>query len=148
MSTNPTITITKEEATSSQVDDFLKRQMSMRGDPGVTRDRSRKWYYQSWLVFMIVGAIGAFTAWAIIEPILDDMTYIQGPISEVNLEDTAPSTFTRKGRVLQLSDFVVGSITIKDQKITLLKRTKVLQPDGTKKRLDPQSLSVGQTIGV
>src|SRR5215475_10067247 len=83
---NPTIRITKEEATSSQVDDFLKRQMSMRGDPGVTRDRTRKWYYQSWFVFMIVGGLGAFLAWAIIEPIFDDMPYIQGPISDINLE--------------------------------------------------------------
>src|SRR5437764_14124031 len=120
MSTKPTITITKEEATSSQVDDFLKRQMSMRGDPGVTRDRSRKWYYQSWVVFMIVGAIGAFSAWAIIEPIFDDMTYIQGPITDIDLGSSSSNLR------LSLLD-VVGTITIKEQKITLLRNTKVLQ---------------------
>ena len=136
---NPTIRITKEEATSSQVDDFLKRQMSMRGDPGVTRDRSRKWYYQSWFVFMIVGAIGAFSAWAIIEPIFDDMIYIQGPITDIELG----SSSSKFGALL-----VAGTITIKDQTITLLRGTKVLAPDGSKKRLDPTSLSVGQTIGV
>ena len=53
------IRITREEATSSHVDDLLKRQMSLRGEPGVTRERGRKWYYQTWLVLMIVGALGA-----------------------------------------------------------------------------------------
>src|SRR5260370_24649586 len=44
------IRISKEEATSSHVDDLLKRQMSLRGEPGVTRDRGRKWYYRNWFL--------------------------------------------------------------------------------------------------
>src|SRR5258708_1745804 len=66
------IRITKEEATSSHVDDLLKRQMSLRGDPGVTRDRGRRWYYQSWLILGIVGTLVALLAWAIVEPRQND----------------------------------------------------------------------------
>ena len=36
------IRISREEATSSHVDDLLKRQMSLRGEPGVTRDCGRR----------------------------------------------------------------------------------------------------------
>jgi hypothetical protein len=78
------IHITREEATSREVDDFLKRQMSLRGDSGVTRNEARHWMYQSWFIFMIVGALGAFVAWAIQEPFFDDTLYTQGPIEAVD----------------------------------------------------------------
>src|ERR1022692_5339125 len=83
MSTDPqgdVIRISKEEASSSHVDDLLKRQMSLRGERGVTRDRGRKWYYQNWFVLMVVATLGALTAWAIIEPFFDDLLYFQGVI--------------------------------------------------------------------
>src|SRR3954466_323449 len=85
------IRITREEATSSHVDDLLKRQMSLRGDPGVTRDRSsRRWYYQNWFLLMMVGAFGAFVVWAAIEPFMEDMFYLQGPITAIDSDDLMP----------------------------------------------------------
>src|SRR6185312_11315420 len=79
---NPnTIRISKDEALSTHVDDMLKRQMSMRGDPGVTRDRRRSWFYQNWFVFGLVGLIGAVVAWAVLEPMFSDYLYIQGPVT-------------------------------------------------------------------
>src|SRR5689334_3815079 len=80
------IRISKEEATSSHVDDLLKRQMSLRGEPGVTRDRGKKWYYQNWFVLMLAGALGAFIAWAIIEPFFDDHLYLQGAIEGIDVD--------------------------------------------------------------
>src|SRR5688572_6636573 len=81
---DPIIRITREEATSRGVDDFLKRQMSLRGDDGVTRDVARHWFYQSWFILMIVGGLGAFCAWAIQEPWYDDMLYTQGAMEIVD----------------------------------------------------------------
>src|SRR6185312_610795 len=79
---NPnTIRISKDEALSTHVDDMLKRQMSMRGDPGVTRDRSRAWYYQNWFVFGLLGLIGAVVAWAALEPMYNDYLYSQGTVT-------------------------------------------------------------------
>src|SRR5437660_391967 len=141
-----TIRITKEEATSTQVDDFLKRQMSLRGEPGVTRDHGRRWYYQTWFVFMLVGALGAFAAWAIIEPFFDDMLYLQGPITAINLEENAPSASTRTGRLLESRHSVAGSLTIKGEKIFLFRGARELGPDGSKHRLDSLALNVGQTV--
>jgi hypothetical protein len=142
------IRITNDDANSSEVDDFLKRQMSLRGEPGVTRDHGRKWYYQSWFVFMLVGAIGAIAAWAILEPFFDDMPYIQGAITDLQLEEGLPLKITRGGRTRELRRSVAGSLTLNGEKIYILHGAREIRADGTKHRLDLGSLKEGQTVGV
>jgi hypothetical protein len=142
------IRITKEEATSSHVDDLLKRQMSLRGEPGVTRDRGRAWYYQNWLVFMIVGALGAIAAWALLEPLFDDMIYFQGPITAVDTTDRLPGRIADGDQSVKLRAAVVGSVTIKSEKILLLRGSKEIKPDGSMGRLDLDELKTGETVGV
>lgn len=141
------IRITKEEAASSHVDDLLKRQMSLRGDPGVTRDRGhRRWFYQNWFVFSLVGGIGAFLAWALLEPHFDDNLYIQGPIS--NLELSTARTLNNFDLNTLDNSFIRGSMTINGEHILLPRRMWELNPDGTKKKLNPTSLNEGDTVGV
>jgi len=142
------IRITSDDANSGEVDDFLKRQMSLRGEPGVTRDHGRKWYYQSWFVFMIVGACGAIAAWAILEPFFDDMPYIQGPISAIEPEDGPPLKVTRGGHTRELRHSVAGSMTVNGEKVYVLHNTREIRADGSKHRLDLGSLKEGQTVGV
>ena len=50
---------------------------------GITRGR-RAWFYQNWFVFMVVGTLAAFAAWASLEPFFSDTQYLQGPIEGVN----------------------------------------------------------------
>src|SRR6185436_5525138 len=120
------IRITHEDARSSHVDDLLKRQMSLRGDPGVTRDRRRAWYYQNWFVFMLVGGLAAVGAWAIIEPLFDDMQYWQGTVEKVNTND-AIMPYVSKERSLSAGAFEGdGSITVRGERIFLLPRSKEL----------------------
>lgn len=142
------IRITNDDANSAEVDDFLKRQMSMRGEPGVTRDHGRKWYYQSWFVFMIVGALGAIAAWAILEPFFDDMLYVQGPITNLRLEEEPAPKITTGTRTRELRHPVAGSFMVNGEKLYLLHGTREIRPDGTKHRLDLGSLAEGQTLGV
>ena len=129
---NEVIRISKEEATSSHVDDLLKRQMSLRGEPGVTRDRGKKWYYQNWLVLMVVGAVGAFTAWAMIEPFFDDHLYLQGAIAAVDV-DTDQGLFAK--------------LKIRGETVYVLSTTKEIAKDGGKHRVDLDSLRVGEVVG-
>lgn len=150
MNPNPSegpIRITKEEANSSHVDDLLKRQMSLRGEAGVTRDHARKWFYQTWFVLLIVGTLGAVAAWACLEPFFDDMLYIQGPITAINLEEEMPRVSGKESELAQYRKAVAGSITIKEEQIFLLGGTREI---GGKKsrRLDLNSLKVGDTVGV
>jgi hypothetical protein len=152
MTTNPepsdgVIRISKEEATSSHVDDLLKRQMSLRGEPGVTRDRGRKWYYQSWLVLGCVGLLGAVLAWAILEPYFDDTIYIQGPISVIDLASEIPRDLREADETGLSRVLPMGSIIINGEKIFVLRGTKEIQRDGRKKKLDLLNLKVGEVVG-
>ncbi len=54
-----TIRITREEALSSHVDDLLQRQRSLRGEGAMQHAPGRRWYYQNWFIFMMVGGIAA-----------------------------------------------------------------------------------------
>lgn len=141
------IRITKEEALDTHVDDLLRRQMSLRGDPGVTRDQGRKWYYQNWFIFMLVGLLGALGAWALIEPVFDDMLYWQGAITKIDPDDKFPVV---DGEELpaELNFVFHGAITINQQKIYLPRGMTEIEPDGRNRRLDFDSLKEGQTVGV
>ena len=148
--TNPTgiIRITKAEAESSHVDDLLKRQMSMRGEPGVTRDRRRKWYYQNWLVFALVGALGAFAAWAMIEPFFDDELYVQGAITHLNPDDALPERVVEGDQALVLRRGTQGSLRINGERIYLLEGLREILPGGGTAILDPAELREGRTVGL
>jgi hypothetical protein len=141
------IRISKEEVTSSHVDDLLKRQMSLRGEPGVTRQRGRKWYYQTWFVMMLVGALGAIAAWALIEPFFADMLYLQGPISAISPGDKLPRDLVETERGYKFRHSVVGSVMIKGERIFLLGGTREIRADGSRRRLDSEALHVGEVIG-
>ncbi|WP_395741996.1 FHA domain-containing protein [Prosthecobacter sp.] len=139
---NPIIRITHEEAASSHVDDLIKRQMSMRGDPGVTRHSARRWYYQSWFIFMIVGFIGAMCAWGVTEPWFNDYEYTQGVVSDLDYGFTPDAT--DKDLVLPL---VSGHLKVNGEEIVLLQQTRELLPDGTTRKLTHEALKNGDTAG-
>jgi hypothetical protein len=142
------IRISKKEANSPHVDDLLKRQMSLRGDLGITRSHKRCWYYQNWFVFMVVGALAGIAGWAIIEPFFDDHQYFQGKIEKVDVNERMPSRFTFGDMYIDLSFPGRGYIIIKGQKIWLLEQVKEIRPDGTNVKLDTASLQPGREVGV
>ncbi len=142
------IRISKDEALSGHVEDMLKRQMSMRGDPGVTRERRRNWFYQNWFVFGIVGMLGAILAWAIIEPHFHDMPYIQGRIDSLaQMDGGAADNDTADEDSDTLMHSMTG-ITINDEKILITSRTKEIKSNGAYAKLGKTPLEQGETIGV
>src|SRR5262245_16439758 len=119
------IRISKDEAMSMHVDDMLKRQMSMRGDPGVTREHRRAWYYQNWFVFALLGTLGAFAAWAVLEPFFDDELYIQGPITAIFAREELSGQIVEVAREKSTrAPESTGSITVKGEKILLFTTTR------------------------
>lgn len=143
---SPVIRITKEEATSSHVDDMLKRQMSLRGDPGVTRDRRRKWYFHSWLILGLAGMLGAFLAWAMIEPFFDDELYIQGRVSELDVRDVLTDQVTLGKTTVRLHNDAIGSLVLNGERIYLLETLKAYD-HGRTRHLEPTELHNGDFIG-
>lgn len=139
------IVITKDEANSRHVDDLIKRQMSLRGE-GVTTDPQRRWYYQNWLLFMVVGAISAFLAWAVIEPNFDDYQYTQGAIESMNLDEALSPPTQNPNEPSEI--FGKGHITVRGQKVWLYPVAQQLQNDRARGLFDPSTLKPGQDIGL
>ncbi len=141
------IRITKEDAFDPHVDSMLKRQMSLRGETGIARDRSKKWYYSNWFVFMIAGAVAAFIAWAILEPYIGDTHYVQGPVEEMDLNDsTKEIQVTDKAGVSFLAP-VHGWIRVHNEKIWLTERSRYRDAKGKSAPLADQ-LAQGANVGV
>lgn len=152
MSTNDSdgvIRISKEDVSNSHVDDMLKRQMSMRGDPGVTRDRNHAWFYQNWFILGIVGMLGAIAAWAILEPIFADYLYVQGKIAAISDSGNLPGHHSSHDG--EESDAAaaqsIGSVIVNGETILLLPGTKEIHADKTVDILDPATLKEGSEAG-
>jgi hypothetical protein len=142
------IVITRAELTSSHVDDLLKRQMSLRGEAGITRDRGRRWYYQNWLVFMVAGLLASIGGWALLEPYFDDMPYVQGPIEKLELDDHLPDKIKVGDEEIELDVDGGGVVYIRGQKIWLHDRTRMKDAAGDWVKLDTSGLQAGRQIGV
>lgn len=142
------IRISKEDVSSAHVDDMLKRQMSMRGDPGVTRDHSHAWYYQNWFILGVVGMLGAIAAWAIIEPIFADYLYVQGRLTAVSDSVILPRHHpSYDGEEADSAERSVGSVVVNGETILLLPETKAINADKSVSLLDPATLKEGSEAG-
>lgn len=141
---DPLIRITREDATSEHVTDLLKRQASLRGEGGVTRDRTRRWYYQNWFIFAIVGALGAFAGWAVMKPYFDDHLYFQGKIQEHVSTSGGPEK-TSDG--VELSTPAFSRLIVNKQTIWLAPGALEILPDGKTQRLDVSKLEAGMEAG-
>ena len=142
------IRITREEAMSSKVDDFLSRQKSLTGDPGISRDPKQKvWYLQNWLLFGLAGALAAFAVWAALEPYYDDYLYIQGRIQNMDLEAPIPEEI--KIGMLSFEPGVAGQgwIRVNDERIWLPLFVMEYK-DGETLFPDPEQLQIGHEVGV
>ena len=121
MTSEPTnkIVITKEELRDSKIDEAILLQRS--AVPGaiepVTQKSGFGLFYSAWFYLMLAGAIGAFTAWAFIEPYLEDGIIFTGKIEKVDAIDfpiQSPDGQTMYVRRLQISGMdviVVAKIT-------------------------------------
>ncbi|MBN1673662.1 MAG: FHA domain-containing protein [Kiritimatiellae bacterium] len=143
----PDIRITRDEAMSAHVDDLLKRQKSLLGESGIDHG-PRHWYYRSWFVLMLVGAMAAFGAWALSEPFFDDTPYLQGTIEAMDLDAAIPTRITIGEQVVDLDLKGRGWIQVRNEKIWLLDGTRDILADETTALLDRAALQRGQEVGV
>lgn len=146
MSEEPLV-ISREEANSRHVDDLLQRQMALRGETVFASAPERRWYYQNWLIFSIVGLLAAIGAWALLEPSFEDFFYIQGPIESIELGE-ALSPSGAAAAPSEQNVYGQGWLTIRGQKVWLvpgIRETKGTRIEGFH---DPGTLEVGKEAGV
>src|SRR4051812_22877830 len=140
------IRISYDDANSEHVESLLRRQMSLRGERGITNVRPRRWFYQSWFILMLAAGLFAFSAWALIEPFFDDMIYLQGPIKNVNYTQPLDTNYTEDGQQMHLKIGGRGWIEVAGQKVWLIDQTKLWQ-NGKAKPFTAKDLKVGQEVG-
>src|SRR5215471_4061738 len=84
----PKIVITKEELADAHIDEALQLQHKY-APPSVEPAKPKfRLIYAAWFYLMLAGAVGAFLAWAIIEPYFHDRVTFTGKIEEINPEAT------------------------------------------------------------
>jgi hypothetical protein len=144
---NEVISISKDDVLSPHVDDLLKRQMNMRGEPGVARDRQHRWYYQNWLILAVVGMLGAICAWALLEPAFNDHLYLQGKITAMEGLAASPRVARAHRESSGLQERSVGTVTVNGDTILLTQETREIRPDKSVDLLAPETLQVGDETG-
>lgn len=131
------IRITAQDVNDKKVDAVLSQQMSF-GMPTVepSKDRSA-WYYKSWFVLMLAGAVGGFLGWAAIEPFYDDHTSFRGKIESFDAQAAMPDTP------------VTGRMTVNTVSVWILSKDCWMDTgDGVRKPFDPVYFHEGQTVEV
>jgi hypothetical protein len=142
------IRLSRDEALSEHVDDLLKRQMSLRGEAGITRDRRRHWYYQNWFVFLVAGLLAAVGAWALVEPFYDDMFYVQGKIGAVDPDEVLGPLVPLGDQSLALRTKGHGCFDLGGRRFWLAEDTCWLKGERKGKRVAPKEVKTGQTLGI
>ncbi len=147
MSDEP-IVITREEAGSQHVDDLLRRQMNLRGEPAMTAEPRRRWYFQNWLLFSIVGGLAAFAAWLLIEPVFEDYFYVQGAIEEINSSDLMTPEIAQSVPSDEMLVFARGWVRVNGQRVWLSSILQQAQGKRFTNVFDPSELQPGREIGL
>ncbi|MEZ0275821.1 MAG: FHA domain-containing protein [Roseimicrobium sp.] len=144
---DPVIRITKDDANSRHVDDLLKRQMSLRGETGIARDRSKSIFLQNWLVLMVVGCASAIAAWAIIEPWFDDRPLITGTVESVEVRDDV-AKYTMGMQTVDTKVPTVAKVVVNGQNVWLAMGVREVKEGKPVGWLNPALISVGDKVGV
>ena len=142
------IVITRDEANSQHVDDLLRRQMNLRGETAFAAEPRRRWYYQNWLLFMIVGALAAFVAWLITEPSLNDFLYIQGKIEQVNLDEAMPAAMFNNAGPEAMEFYGQGWVRVNGQRVWLSPGLRQGKDGRFTEPFDPAALQPGTEVGL
>lgn len=139
------IRISHNEVHSQKVDDLIKRQMSLRGDSGVTKGK-RKWYLQAWVVYTIAAVLGALTGWAVLEPFYGETLEIRGTVNEISYNTSTFPEFGNDAMDFLAPEYFRGSITIDDQKVWISHRTALLNKDAYGEPAYLYELEQGQEV--
>jgi len=142
------IVITREEVSSSHVDDLLRRQMALRGETVFAVESKRRWYYQNWILFAVVGLIAAVGAWALLEPSFEDFFHIQGKIESIDLAEQLTPAGPRAAIDDDEGVLGQGSITIRGQKIWFAPGIHETRGPRVQGFYDPSALVAGKEVGV
>jgi len=130
------IVISRQDLAAKRVDDVLSQQLSFGAPVAMAPPVKAAWYYKPWFVLTLAGGIGAFLAWAIIEPFFDDGVRIVGRIEEVDPQAA------HAGAPL------LGRLRVSGVTVWILSKGGTLEVDGREEPLTAEKLKEGQVVEV
>ena len=142
------IRITPDDAKSSHVDDLLRRQASLRGERGIARDRTRRWYYQNWFIFMVAGTLAAFAAYALLRPAFDEHFYFSGTVNSIDDIPRMPLQIKEEGQEVELPLGSFVEANVGGHTVVFAGLTRWRQPDGKYRAFKLTDLNAGDQLGV
>lgn len=134
------IVIGHDDLSDPSVDDALAQQMSFgmaTGSRDKVDDARTGLLYRPWFALSLAGALGAFLAWAILEPMFHDGISFRGNVTHV-APDEGPS--------LGATDRVRGIIEVSNTTVWLLAGRNAVKKDG--QATDAHALSPGDVVEV
>jgi hypothetical protein len=141
------IRLTREELTGSHVDDLVLRYKSMLGDSSISRS-ARRWYLRNWFLFGIMGCLGAFVAWIVLEPFFEDSFYVQGKLETVERPDDLPRVFNLDQDTILLKEPCTHYVTLRDDTIWISAQTKIRAREKNAPVASVSQLYPGREVGI
>jgi len=136
----PSIVITKEELKDHQIDEALDLQRNYVPNPVEAAEPKFRLLYSAWFYLLLAGALGAFLAWAMLEPKFHDVITFTGKIEELN-PDRAPSNF-RGNYEIQ------GYMKVAGVDVYIMPQFTKIRAAGAASRLSIRELNLGEVVTV
>ncbi len=139
-----TITITKADLRDPKIDEAieLEQSYSPRSPKAAQQKRRFRLIYATWFYLLLAGAIGAFAAWALIEPQFEDGITFAGKIEQVE-PDARPSLFYLKVYTLW------GRLRVAGADVYLVReKTRLVDEQGNVQPSTFDELKPGQVVKV
>jgi hypothetical protein len=95
------IVITKEDLRDPRIDEIIETERSYgpRTPEPATEKRRFNLFYASWFYLMLAGALGAFAAWAFIEPYFNDGVTFTGRVERVEQGAEPEGFYMKEGKI-------------------------------------------------
>lgn len=133
------IVITKDELADARIDEALQLQHKY-VPPAIEPPKAKfRLIYAAWFYLMLAGALGAFLAWAIIEPHFHDVPTFTGKIEAIN---PTAKPFTERETAVE------GSIKVAGVEVYLLPGVTRILEHGTNNLLPLNQLATDQVVTV
>jgi hypothetical protein len=137
----PKIVITKDELRDARIDEALEHQRSYVPTPMEAPEPKFRLIYSAWFYLLLSGALGAFLAWALIEPHFHDTITFTGKIEALKPDELPPNF---RGTIYEIR----GHLTVAGADVWVLPERTAIRAAGTSSRLSLRELAPGEVVTV
>jgi len=133
------IVITREELADPRIDEALQMQHKYVPPPTTPAKTKFRLIYAAWFYLLLAGALGAFLAWAVIEPHFQDLPTFTGTIQEIHADATP---------IAGGDSPIKGSVKVAGAEVYVVPGVTRILEQGSKNLLPLNQLAPGQVVTI